>query len=62
MAPQGVDGDTVRPGAWFAKARAKHRDGRLPEAHARLVAVLFDDDWTTEGAVPAAGGVGACPP
>ncbi|MER5881126.1 Helicase associated domain protein [Streptomyces sp. NPDC001910] len=49
-----VDGDTVRIGAWLAKARTKHRDGELPEAHARLVAVLFDGDWTTEGAVPAA--------
>ncbi|MEV5477862.1 Helicase associated domain protein [Streptomyces sp. NPDC052207] len=49
-----VDGDTVRLGAWLAKARTKHRDGQLPEAHARLVATLFDGDWTTEGAVPAA--------
>ncbi|MEV5010897.1 hypothetical protein [Streptomyces sp. NPDC055692] len=49
-----VDGDTVRIGAWLAKARTKHRDGQLPEAHARLVATLFDGDWTTEGAVPAA--------
>lgn len=49
-----VDGDTVHLGAWLAKARTKHRDGRLPEAHVRLVAALFDGDWTTEGAVPAA--------
>ncbi|MFJ6838701.1 Helicase associated domain protein [Streptomyces sp. NPDC091209] len=49
-----VDGDTVRLGAWLAKARTKHRDGLLPDAHARLVATLFDGDWTTEGAVPAA--------
>ncbi|MFG3496839.1 helicase associated domain-containing protein [Streptomyces sp. NPDC047886] len=49
-----VDGDTVKIGAWLAKARTKHRDGQLPEAHARLVATLFDGDWTTEGAVPAA--------
>jgi hypothetical protein len=49
-----VDGDTVRLGAWLAKARTKHRDGQLPEAHARLVATLFDGDWTTGGAVPAA--------
>ncbi|WP_339135255.1 Helicase associated domain protein [Streptomyces sp. f51] len=49
-----VDGDTVRLGAWLAGSRTKHRDGRLPEAHARLVAALFDGDWTTEGAVPAA--------
>ncbi|MFE5143929.1 Helicase associated domain protein [Streptomyces fagopyri] len=49
-----VDGDTVRLGAWLAKSRTKHRDGQLPEAHVRLVAALFDGDWTTEGAVPAA--------
>ncbi|MEV5433181.1 Helicase associated domain protein [Streptomyces sp. NPDC052701] len=49
-----VDGDTVKIGAWLAKARTKHRSGRLPEAHARLVAALFDGDWTAEGAVPAA--------
>ncbi|MFD4413488.1 Helicase associated domain protein [Streptomyces sp. NPDC058476] len=49
-----VDGDTVKLGAWLAKARTKHREGQLPEAHARLVATLFDGDWTTEGAVPAA--------
>jgi hypothetical protein len=49
-----VDGDTVRLGAWLVKARTKHRDGQLPEDHVRLVATLFDGDWTTEGAVPAA--------
>ncbi len=54
MAPQGVDGDTVRLGPWFAKARTKHRDSRLPKVHARLVAALFDGGWTTEGASPAA--------
>ncbi|MFF3883542.1 hypothetical protein [Streptomyces sp. NPDC001914] len=53
MVPQGVDGDTVRFGAWFAKARTSHRDGRLPEAHSRLAAMLFDGDGTTVGAVPA---------
>jgi superfamily II DNA or RNA helicase len=47
-----VDGDTVKIGAWLAKARTKHRDGQLPEAHAHLVATLFDGDWTT-AAVPA---------
>ncbi|MFI0968406.1 Helicase associated domain protein [Streptomyces sp. NPDC021080] len=47
-----VDGDTVKLGAWLAKARTKHRVGQLPEAHARLVAALFDGDWTAEGAVP----------
>ncbi|MFB6755719.1 Helicase associated domain protein [Streptomyces sp. NPDC056353] len=49
-----VDGDTVRIGAWLAKARNKHRSGQLPDDHVRLVAALFDGDWTTEGAVPAA--------
>ncbi|TCR15916.1 DEAD/DEAH box helicase [Streptomyces sp. BK205] len=49
-----VDGDTVRIGAWLAKTRTKHRTGQLPEAHAGLVAALFDGDWTTEDAVPAA--------
>ncbi|WP_037622751.1 DEAD/DEAH box helicase [Streptomyces aureus] len=49
-----VDGETVQLGAWLAKTRFKHGGGRLPEAHARLVAALFDGDWTTEGAVPAA--------
>jgi len=49
-----VDGDTVKIGAWLAKARTKHRTGQLPETHACLVAALFDGDWTTEDAVPAA--------
>ncbi|MET8661431.1 DEAD/DEAH box helicase [Streptomyces griseus] len=49
-----VDGDTVKLGAWLAKARTKHRTGQLPEAHAHLIATIFDGDWTTEGAVPAA--------
>ncbi|MFJ7772664.1 Helicase associated domain protein [Streptomyces sp. NPDC097107] len=48
-----VDGDTVKIGAWLAKARTKHRSGQLPETHARLVAALFDGDWTTEDTVPA---------
>ncbi|WP_234381737.1 helicase associated domain-containing protein [Streptomyces sp. NRRL S-1521] len=48
-----VDGDTVNLGAWLAKARTKHRAGQLPGEHARLVAVLFDGDWTAEDAVPA---------
>ncbi|MEV6133846.1 Helicase associated domain protein [Streptomyces violaceusniger] len=48
-----VDGDTVRIGAWLAKARTKHRAGQLPEIHARLVAALFDGDWTSEDATPA---------
>ncbi|MGW2892456.1 Helicase associated domain protein [Streptomyces griseoruber] len=49
-----VDGETVQLGAWLARARSKQRGGRLPEAHASLVATLFEGDWTTEGAVPAA--------
>ncbi|MFF8431688.1 Helicase associated domain protein [Streptomyces sp. NPDC016566] len=48
-----VDGDTVKIGAWLAKARHRHRSGQLPEADARLVAALFDGDWTTEDAIPA---------
>ncbi|MEV6395914.1 Helicase associated domain protein [Streptomyces sp. NPDC051907] len=48
-----VDGDTVNLGAWLAKARTKHRTGQLPEAHAHLIATLFDGDWTTEAALPA---------
>ncbi|MEU2182477.1 DEAD/DEAH box helicase [Streptomyces thermolilacinus] len=48
-----ADGDTVKLGAWLAKARTKHRTGQLPDDHARLVAALFDGDWTTEDAVPA---------
>ncbi|WP_318219236.1 DEAD/DEAH box helicase [Streptomyces sp. SCL15-6] len=48
-----VDGDTVKIGAWLAKTRTKHRTGQLPDDHARLVAALFDGDWTTEAAVPA---------
>ncbi|MEU7428573.1 helicase associated domain-containing protein [Streptomyces sp. NPDC040750] len=48
-----VDGDTVKLGAWLAKARTKHRARQLPEEHGRLVAALFDGDWTTEDAVPA---------
>ncbi|MFE6475704.1 DEAD/DEAH box helicase [Streptomyces rochei] len=49
-----VDGETVKIGAWLAKARTKHRSGQLPDNHARLIAALFDGDWTTEDAVPAA--------
>ncbi|WP_052742968.1 DEAD/DEAH box helicase [Streptomyces mangrovisoli] len=48
-----VDSDTVKIGAWLAKARTKHRSGQLPEEHARLVATLFDGDWTAEDAAPA---------
>ncbi|WP_031049263.1 DEAD/DEAH box helicase [Streptomyces sp. NRRL F-5650] len=52
--PIRVDGDTVNLGAWLAKTRTKHRCGQLPDNHARLIAALFDGDWTTEDAVPAA--------
>lgn len=48
-----VDGESVRIGAWLAKARTKHRACQLSEEHARLVAALFDGDWTVEDAVPA---------
>ncbi|MFI1415674.1 Helicase associated domain protein [Streptomyces sp. NPDC020707] len=48
-----VDGDTVKIGAWLAKARTKHRAGQLPDTDATLVAALFDGDWTREDATPA---------
>ncbi|MEV6809728.1 Helicase associated domain protein [Streptomyces sp. NPDC051132] len=48
-----VDGDTVKIGAWLAKARHRHRARQLPEEYARLVAALFEGDWTAEDAVPA---------
>lgn len=48
-----VDGDTVKIGAWLAKARTKHRAAQLPDEHVRLVAVLFDGDWSDEDAHPA---------
>ncbi|GGP77298.1 helicase [Streptomyces griseoincarnatus] len=47
-----VDGDTVKIGAWLAKTRTKHRTGQLPDDHVRLVAALFDGDWTAENATP----------
>jgi superfamily II DNA or RNA helicase len=49
-----VDGDSVRIGAWLAKARTKHRAGQLPDEQSRLLAALFDGDWTDETAAPAA--------
>ncbi|MEH0524813.1 MULTISPECIES: DEAD/DEAH box helicase [Streptomyces] len=49
-----VDGDTVRIGAWLAKTRTKHRTGQLPDDQARLIAALFDEDWTADNAAPAA--------
>ncbi|CAM5343215.1 helicase associated domain-containing protein [Streptomyces griseomycini] len=48
-----VDGDTVRIGAWLARARTRHRANWLPDEHARLVAALFDGDWTADAAIPA---------
>ncbi|RZU46503.1 hypothetical protein EV284_1184 [Streptomyces sp. BK022] len=48
-----VDGDTVKLGAWLAKARHRHRADQLPDHHVRLVAALFEGDWTAEDAVPA---------
>ncbi|MGW8700271.1 Helicase associated domain protein [Streptomyces eurythermus] len=47
-----VDGERVKIGPWLAKARTKHRAGQLPDEHARLVAALFDGDWTNDAAVP----------
>ncbi|MEU3290416.1 Helicase associated domain protein [Streptomyces longwoodensis] len=49
-----VDGDTVKIGSWLAKARTKHRAGDLSDEHVRLVAALFDGDWTAENAAPSA--------
>ncbi|MEU0195957.1 Helicase associated domain protein [Streptomyces afghaniensis] len=49
-----VDGETVRIGAWLAKARTKHRAGQLDAGQERLVDALFDGDWTDENAAPAA--------
>ncbi|MFI1488053.1 Helicase associated domain protein [Streptomyces sp. NPDC020747] len=51
-----VDGDVVRIGAWLAKARSKHRAGHLPHEHVRLIATLFDGDWTDESATPSVRG------
>ncbi|MET8182364.1 Helicase associated domain protein [Streptomyces sp. NPDC005336] len=48
-----VDGDMVKIGAWLAKARSKHRAGQLLDEDVRLVAALFDGDWTDEAALPA---------
>ncbi|WP_019354710.1 DEAD/DEAH box helicase [Streptomyces sp. AA1529] len=47
-----VDGESVRIGAWLAKARTKHRTGHLPGEHVRLVAALFDGDWIADDAAP----------
>ncbi|WP_234322379.1 hypothetical protein [Streptomyces sp. NRRL B-24720] len=33
--------------------RTKHRSGQLPTEHERLVAALFDGDWTDETAASA---------
>ncbi|MFI9650520.1 Helicase associated domain protein [Streptomyces sp. NPDC052040] len=49
-----VDGDTVKLGTWLAKARHRHRADQLPDHHVRLVAALFEGDWTAEDAAPAA--------
>ncbi|MEV7471310.1 Helicase associated domain protein [Streptomyces kronopolitis] len=48
-----VDGETVSIGAWLAKTRTKHRADQLPDKHVRLVATLFDGDWTEDSAAPA---------
>ncbi|GAA0481676.1 hypothetical protein GCM10010361_53140 [Streptomyces olivaceiscleroticus] len=49
-----MDDDSVKIGAWPAKARARHRAGQLSEQHERLIAALYDSNWTTEDATPAA--------
>ncbi|MFB7222676.1 hypothetical protein [Streptomyces sp. NPDC056227] len=48
-----VDGDTVKIGPWFAKMRTKHRAGQLDPEHERLVAALFEGDWTAKDPAPA---------
>ncbi|WP_176741086.1 hypothetical protein [Streptomyces agglomeratus] len=45
-----MGGDAVKIGPWFAKARTKHRSGRLGTGHGRLVAALFDGDGTEDPA------------
>ena len=37
-----VDGETVRIGAWLAKARTKHRAGQLDAGQERLVISAFE--------------------
>ncbi|MER6781165.1 MULTISPECIES: Helicase associated domain protein [unclassified Streptomyces] len=48
-----VDGDTIKIGPWFAKARTKHRAGQLSPQHEHLLAALFEDEWTGENPSPA---------
>ncbi|MFD7232124.1 Helicase associated domain protein [Streptomyces sp. NPDC059881] len=48
-----VDGDIVKIGPWFAKTRTKMRAGLLDAEHARLVAALFEGEWTGENPAPA---------
>lgn len=49
-----VDGESVRIGPWLAKTRTKHRAGQLYTDRERLIAALFDGDWTDENVVRAA--------
>ncbi|MFI1472195.1 hypothetical protein [Streptomyces wuyuanensis] len=49
-----MDGETVRIGPWLAMARTEHRPGQLHTDRERLVAALFDGDWTDEAVAPAA--------
>lgn len=46
---------TTPVGAWLAEQRhlAKHRSGQLPDECVRLIAALFDGDWTAENAASA---------
>lgn len=49
-----VDGESVRIGPWLAKTLTKHRAGQLYTDRERLIAALFDGDWTDENVVRAA--------
>ncbi|MGW0550107.1 Helicase associated domain protein [Streptomyces altiplanensis] len=48
-----VDGETVRIGPWFAKARTQRRADQLAPKHEQLLAALFDGNWLDEEAAPA---------
>ncbi|USQ85844.1 hypothetical protein NFX46_20110 [Streptomyces phaeoluteigriseus] len=36
------------------RPHTKYCSGQLPDEHVRMVAALFDGDWTDEGVPPAA--------
>ncbi|WP_406426397.1 Helicase associated domain protein [Streptomyces sp. NBC_00147] len=48
-----VDGDTVRIGAWLAKARTKYRSEQLSPTQVQLIANLFEGGWADDDAAPA---------